>query len=307
MLKVGVIGVGYLGQHHARIFAELDDVRMVAVADTDGERAGEIAVKYGCKAYTDYRKLLDGVDAVSIVTPTTLHYAVAMDCILAGKDVLIEKPITATIEEADRLIAASGEAGTLIQVGHLERFNPVVPALYPLLDAPAFIEAERLSPFQGRGVDVDITLDLMIHDIDVVLSIMDESTVSDVKAAGSKYITDTIDTAKVWLEFANGAQALLAASRIASGKSRKLTIFQKNSYIVMDYQNMEITKFFRRGDMLVGDSILVEKREPLKEELKDFVKCVGNRNRPAVCAIKGRNALKIALQAGAQIKQGWQR
>jgi len=307
MLRVGVIGVGYLGQHHARIFADLDDVRMVAVADTDGERAGEIAVKYGCKAYTDYRSLLDEVDAVSIVTPTTLHYAVAMDCILAGKDVLIEKPITATIEEADRLIAASGEAGTIIQVGHLERFNPVVPALYPLLDAPVFIEAERLSPFQGRGVDVDITLDLMIHDIDVVLSIMEESVLIDLKAAGSKFITDTIDIAKVWLEFANGAQALLAASRIASGKSRKLTIFQKNSYLAVDYQQMEIIKYFRRGDMVVSDSILVDKREPLKEELKDFVKCVGNRSRPAVCAVKGRNALKIALQAGAQIKQGWQR
>jgi len=307
MLKVGVIGVGYLGQHHARIFAELEDVRMVAVADTDGERAGEVAVKYGCKAYTDYRKLLDEVDAVSIVTPTTLHYEVAMDCILAGKDVLIEKPITATIEEADRLIAASDKTGMLIQVGHLERFNPVVPALYPLLDSPAFIEAERLSPFQGRGVDVDITLDLMIHDIDVVLSIMGESVVKDVKAAGSKFITDTIDIAKVWLEFANGAHALLTASRMASDKSRKLTIFQKDSYLVMDYQQMEIKKFFKRGDEIVSDSISVEKREPLKEELKDFVKCVGNRSRPAVCAIKGRNALKIALQAGAQIKQGWQR
>jgi predicted dehydrogenase len=307
MLRVGVIGVGYLGQHHARIYAELDDVRMVAVADTDGERAGKVAVKYGCKAYTDYRKLLDEVDAVSIVTPTTLHYAVAMDCISAGKDVLIEKPITATIDEADRLIAASGETGVLIQVGHLERFNPVLTALYPLLDAPEFIEAERLSPFQGRGVDVDITLDLMIHDIDVVLSIMDESVVSDVKAAGSKFITDTIDIAKVWLEFANGAHALLAASRIASGKSRKLTIIQKNSYLVMDYQQMEIKKFSRRGDVIVSDSILVEKREPLKEELKDFVRCVGNRSRPEVCAVKGRNALKIALQAGAQIKQGWQR
>src|SRR5208283_1300530 len=209
MLKVGVIGVGYLGQHHARIFAELDDVRMVAVADTDGERAGEIAVKYGCKAYTDYRRLLDEVDAVSIVTPTTFHYAVAMDCILAGKDILIEKPITATIEEADRLIEASAETGVLIQVGHLERFNPVVPALYPLLDSPSFIEAERLSPFQGRGVDVDITLDLMIHDIDVVLSILEGKEVSDMKAAGSKVMTDTIDIAKAWLEFDNGAHVLL--------------------------------------------------------------------------------------------------
>ncbi len=305
MLNVGVIGVGYLGQHHARIFSELDDVRMFAVADTDGNRAGEIAAKYGCKAYTDYHELLNEVDAVSIVTPTTFHYSVAMDCIRAGKDILIEKPITVTIEEADRLIAASDEAGTLIQIGHLEQFNPVVSALYPLLNAPTFIEAERLSPFQGRGVDVDITLDLMIHDIEIVLSIMDGMVVSDVKAAGSKVMTDTIDVAKVWLEFDNGTHALLAASRIASDKSRKLTVFQKDSYLVMDYQRMEIIKFFRRGDGIVSESILVERKEPLKEELKGFVKCVGSRSRPVVCAIRGRNALKIALQAGSHIKQGW--
>jgi len=306
MLNVGVIGVGYLGRHHARIFAELDDVRMVAVADTDEERAGEIAGKYGCKAFSDYRDLLDEVDAVSIVTPTIFHYDVAMDCIRAGKDILIEKPISATIEEADRLIAASDEAGTLIQVGHLERFNPVVPALYPLVEAPVFIEAERLSPFQGRGLDVDITLDLMIHDIDVVLSIMDGAEVIDLKASGAKVITDTIDFAKVWLEFENGVHALLSASRIASDKSRKLTVFQHDSYLVMDYQQMEITKFSGRDGKIAGDTISVEKKEPLKEELKDFVRSVYNRTRPSVCAVKGRNALKIALQAGTQIRQGWQ-
>ncbi|MBF0505351.1 MAG: Gfo/Idh/MocA family oxidoreductase [Nitrospirae bacterium] len=307
MLNVGVIGVGYLGQHHARIYAELDDVRMVAVADTDKVRAGEIAKKYGCEAFTDYRELLDEVDAVSVVTPTTFHYDIAMDCIRAGKDILIEKPITATTEEADRLITASEAAGTLIQVGHLEQFNPVVPALYPLLNSPGFIEAERLSPFQGRGIDVDITLDLMIHDIDVVLSIMDGNPLSDIKAAGAKVLTDTIDVAKVWLEFADGASALLAASRVASDKSRKLTIYQEDSYLVMDYQRMEITKFFRHGDRIVSHAIQVDRKEPLKEELKDFVKCVGSRNRPAVCAIKGRNALRVALQAGAKIKQGWQK
>jgi predicted dehydrogenase len=306
MLNVGVIGVGYLGQHHARIFSELEDVSLVAVADTDMDRAKEIAEKYGCGAFSDYHDLLDKVDALSIVTPTTLHCAVAMDCIQAGKDILIEKPVTATIEEADRLISASEKAGTLVQVGHLERYNPVVAAIYPLLDGPSFIEAERLSPFQGRGVDVDITLDLMIHDIDVVLSIMDGSSVIDVKAAGSKVITDTIDISKVWLEFSNGAHALLSASRIASGKSRKLTIFQKDTYFEVDYQRMEITKCFMRGGMIMSDSIEVGKKEPLKEELKDFVKCVDSRSRPAVCAVKGRNALKIALQAGAQIKQGWQ-
>lgn len=305
MLNVGVIGVGYLGQHHARIFAGLEDVRLVGIADTDKERAGRVAALYGCKACSGYRELLGQVDAVSIVTPTTSHFEVAMDCIRAGKDVLIEKPITATIEEADRIIAASEEAGTLVQVGHLERYNPVVPALYPLLDAPVFIEAERVSPFQSRGVDVDIILDLMIHDIDVVLSIMYGVAVSDLKAAGARVLTDTIDVAKVWLEFANGLHASFAASRIASGKSRKLTVYQKESYLVMDYQNMELTRYSRSKDGIVSASVSIERKEPLKEELKDFVRCVGSRSRPAVCAVKARDALKIALRAGARIKQDW--
>ncbi len=308
MVNIGVIGVGYLGQHHARIFSELSredgGIRLAAVIDADPARAEEIAGKYGCAAYGDYRQALDKVDAFSIVTPTTMHYEVALDCIRAGKDILIEKPITTTIGEADALIHASEDAGVIVQVGHLERFNPVVSALYPLLDKPVFIEAERLSPFLGRGIDVDITIDLMIHDIDIVLSVLQGKPVRDIKAAGDRVLTGNIDFAKAWLEF-EGVNAMFTASRISTEKARKLTVFQENSYLVMDYQNMEIKKFFREGGAMLHEVLSIERKEPLREELRDFVECIGSRSRPRVCALTGRNALKVALQIGEQIKQRW--
>jgi predicted dehydrogenase len=353
MLNVGVIGVGYLGQHHARIFSELAEesnrtpenlrfsgdpvaVRLSVVVDSDENRAKEIAKKYRCDAFVDYRDALDKADAFSIVAPTTAHYEIAMSCIMAGKDILIEKPITATIEEAETLIKAAEKAGVIVQVGHLERFNPVISTLYSmikdgLIENPLFIEAERVSPFLGRGTDVDITLDLMIHDIDIILALIraeaqkhgraeeqkkrlpnfrastpSSALMKDMKATGAKVLTDNIDFAKAWIEFENGANAIFTASRIATEKSRKLTLFQRDSYIVVDYQDMEITKFFRDGGKIAQESIKPVKKEPLKEELKDFLLCIDTRSRPKVCAIKGRDALKIALQVGEKIRQGWQ-
>jgi predicted dehydrogenase len=332
MINVGVIGVGYLGQHHARIFSELAAesnctpenlrlsgdpiaVRLSVVVDSDENRAKEIAKKYRCNAFVDYRDALDKADAFSIVAPTTAHYEIAMSCIMAGKDILIEKPITATIEEADDLIKAAEEAGVIIQVGHLEQFNPVISTLHNmnkdgLIENPLFIEAERVSPFSGRGTDVDITLDLMIHDIDIVLALISAEALSsalmkDIKATGAKVLTDKIDIAKAWIEFDNNVNAIFTASRIAPEKSRKLTLFQGDSYIVVDYQDMEITKFFRDGGKIAQESIKPVKKEPLKEELKDFLLCIDKRSRPKVCAIKGRDALKIALQVGEKIRQGW--
>jgi predicted dehydrogenase len=307
MINVGVIGVGYLGQHHARIFSELakesGNVRLAAVVDADMKRAKEMAEKYGCEVYSDYRDILGSVDALSIVTPTTMHYEIAMDCIRAGKDILIEKPITTTVEEADKLIDASGKAGTIIQVGHLERFNPVFSEVCSLVNNPVFIESERLSPFLGRGIDVDITLDLMIHDIDIILALLKEQNIKDIKATGAKVLTDNIDIAMAWFEFENGAQALMKASRISSEKSRKLRIFQKDLYLLVDYQNMEIKKFFKKGNEILHESISIEKKEPLKEELKSFAECVISRSRPLVSAVEGRDALKVALQIGEKIKK----
>lgn len=305
MLNIGVIGVGYLGQHHARIYSGLEGVRLIGVVDTDINRAEEIAKKYGCNAYSDYREILDKVDALSIVTPTISHYHIAMDCITAGKHVLIEKPITNSVEDADRLIEESQKRDIIIQVGHLERFNPVFPVILRLVKKPIFIETERLSPFLGRGIDVDITLDLLIHDIDIILALLknDKSvSIKDIKAIGSKVMTENIDIAKAWIDFDNGSQALLTASRISFEKSRKLKIFQEDAYFLVDYQNMEIKRFFMDGEKINHESINVNKEEPLKEEIKDFIDCIINRRRPIVSALEGRDALKIALEINKIIK-----
>jgi len=302
-VRVGVIGIGYLGQHHARIYSEIEDAELVAIADINEKRADAFAVKYGCEAYSDYGDMFHKVDALSIVTPTTSHYDIALDCLRAGKDILIEKPITVSVKEADELITKSEESGYIIQVGHLERYNPAVLAAYDMVREPRFIEAERLSPFLGRGTDVDVTLDLMIHDVDIVLSLV-SSPVKEIKAVGTKVLTDKIDVAKAWIEFENGCIALFTASRLSPEKQRRLKVFQKDSYLLLDYQNCEIRHYFRRGQEIVSDTIRPENKEPLKEELRDFISCVKERKRPKVSATEGRDALKIALDITKMIKIG---
>lgn len=305
MLNIGVIGVGYLGQHHARIFSELENVRLAAIVDTDKKRADDIAAKYDSTPYTDFREIFDKVDAISIVTPTKTHFETALECINAGKDVFIEKPITSTLEEAERLIEESEKRGIIIQVGHIERFNPAVLKVYSLIENPIFFEAERLSPFLGRGTDVDIIIDLMIHDIDIIFSILSRGgnsvTVKDVRAVAAKVLTDRLDVAKAWLDFGNNIQALMTASRLSSEKSRILKIFQKDSYIILDYQNFSIKRFFKEDGEIKREIIQVEKKESLKEELKDFVDCIIKRRKPTVTAVDGMNALRIAFKI---IKEG---
>jgi predicted dehydrogenase len=248
---------------------------------------------------------MSDADAFSIAAPTTMHHAIAMECIKAGKDILIEKPIAASIGEADEIISESQKRGVIVQVGHLERFNPAVLAIYPLITHPVFFEAERLSPFLGRGIDVDITLDLMIHDIDIILAILSHGgappTVRDIKASAARVLTENIDEARAWFEFDNGVQALLTASRLSFEKSRKLKIFQDDAFLLVDYQNMEIKRFRKENGIITSEAVHVEKREPLKEELRDFIECIVNRRRPLVSATDGRNALKIALEISERI------
>ncbi|MBM4140721.1 MAG: Gfo/Idh/MocA family oxidoreductase [Nitrospira sp.] len=295
--------MGYLGQHHVRIYSELENTELVAVVDAVEKRADSFAAKYGCEAYYDYRDIFNKVDALSIVTPTTTHYSIALDCIRAGKDILIEKPITVSVKEADELITESEKSGCIIQVGHLERYNPAVLAASEMVKEPRFIEAERLSPFLGRGTDVDVTLDLMIHDVDIVLSFV-SSPVKEIKAVGTRVLTDKIDVAKAWIEFENGCIALFTASRLSPEKQRRLKVFQKDSYLLLDYQNCEIRHYFRRGEEILSDTIRPENKEPLKEELRDFIRCVKERKRPKVSAIEGRNALKIVSEINGLINIG---
>lgn len=305
MINVGVIGVGYLGQHHARIFSELEGVKLAAVVDADIRRAEEIAAKYGGKAFSDHREALAMADAFSIAAPTTMHHRIALDCIAARKDIMIEKPIAATIGEADDLIREAEKNGVTVQIGHLERFNPAVQSIFPLITHPVFFEAERLSPFLGRGIDVDITLDLMIHDIDIILALLAHGGASpdvrDIKASAAKVLTSNIDEARAWFEFGNGAQALLTASRLSFEKSRKLKIFQDDTFLLVDYQAMEIRRFSNENGKIVSEAVPVAKHEPLKEELRDFVDCIVNNRRPLVSAKDGRNALKIAMKIGEMI------
>lgn len=297
-VRVAVIGVGYLGSHHARIFSELEGAELAAVVDIDPARAEEASAAYGCPAYTDYRKALDDVQAVSVVTPTIYHHDIAMGCLRAGKDVLIEKPITATVAEADSIMNEAEKQNAILQVGHLERYNPAVVKVAEFIKKPVFIESERVSPFPNRGLDVDVTLDLMIHDIDIVMSLLEGAVVEDVRVVGAKVLTDKFDVVKAWVEFRGGVTALITASRISGRKRRKLKIYQEDSFVVLDYIKMNITRYFKKDSEngIASESLDIEEREPLKEELVDFIGCVKERRRPRVSAVEGRDALAVALR-----------
>jgi predicted dehydrogenase len=301
-LKVGVIGVGYLGQHHARIYSEIEDTELIALVDTDKERAVSFAERYKCEAYSDYREILPRVDALSIVTPTTSHYSIALECLRARKDILIEKPITENIKEADELIAESEKSGCIIQVGHLERYNPALLTALEMIKEPRFLESERLSPFLGRGTDVDVTLDLMIHDVDIISSLV-SSQVKKIRAIGAKVLTDKIDVAKAWIEFENGCIAFLTANRLSPEKHRRLKVFQKDSCLTIDYQSYEVRHYHRKEEGIFLDVIKSDNKEPLKEELIDFIRCVRERGRPRVSATEGREALKLILGITEMIRR----
>jgi len=309
-VRVGVIGVGYLGQHHARIYSELEDIELVALADTDEKRAITFAEKYACKAFSDYREILPKVDALSIVTPTTSHHSIAIECLRAGKDILVEKPITENIKEADELIMEAEKHDCILQVGHLERYNSALRAASGMINEPRFIESERLSPFLGRGTDIDVTLDLMIHDADIVLAIMSQQinppfppfskggrvgVIKDIRAVGAKVFTDKIDVAKAWLSFENGCTAVLTASRLSPEKQRILKVFQKDSCLYVDYQSCEVRHYHKTAKGIFLDVIKSDNKEPLREELEDFIRCVKERKRPRVSAIEARKALQIVL------------
>ncbi len=301
-VKVGVIGVGYLGRHHARIFSELEGVELVCVCDMNIERSEEVAGAYDCSAFGSYPDMIDACDALSIVTPTTTHYKVAMDCLDAGKDIFIEKPITEDLAEATALVGKAEKKGLTLQVGHLERYNPAVIVAAGLIKNPRFIEAERLSPFLGRATDVDVTIDLMIHDIDILLSIV-KAPLKDLRVTGGSIMTGKIDAAKAWLEFENGCKALLTASRLSQEKKRTLRIFQEGSYISVDYQRQDVGLYVRKGAEIECNVIKPEQREPLREELRDFIHNVVTRERPLVSGREATAALEITLGITSAVRE----
>jgi predicted dehydrogenase len=299
-LKIAVIGVGHLGRHHARILSSLPGVTLVAVVDRNRARAEEIAAANGTRALTEYRDLLGEVDAVTIAVPTELHAEIGCAFLAAGVPALIEKPLARTLEEADALIAAAADADVTLAVGHTERFNPAVAAARPLLVDPRFIEVHRLGTFPERSLDIDVVFDLMIHDIDVVLSLVD-SPVESIEAVGVPVLTGRVDIANVRLRFANGCIANLTASRISRDRVRKIRFFQPAAYLSIDYaaQKIELWKLVAgAGPMpsIEGGEVEVVNEEPLKRELADFAGAIVARRDPLVTGAAGRRALALAQQ-----------
>jgi len=308
-IKAGVIGVGYLGRFHAQKYQAIDGVDLVGVADSDPSRAEEIAAECECQSFTDYRELLQRVDAVSIVVPTSLHHQVASEALAHGVDVLLEKPMTVTLEEADQLIELAERQKLILQVGHLERFNPAVLAMKPFLTTPVFIESNRISTFKRRGVDVDVVLDLMIHDIDIVLTIID-SPLKTIHTVGAPVVTDTTDIANARLIFENGATANITVSRVSLTNVRKMRIFQPGFYINVDFANKKIMTIELTGEQLASGMVRSERvvksfaeEDALLNEISHFITHVRNRTRPDVTGIEGRRALEVVMQVMDQIKQ----
>ncbi len=301
-IKTAVIGAGYLGRFHSQKYHKLEQADLVAVCDTDPARARTVATENDTRPCTDYREILDKVDAVSIVVPTTEHYRVARECLEAGLDILLEKPITETLKEADELIKLADERGRIFMVGHLERFNPAIVKLSQTMVKPGFIEAQRLGPFKQRAADTDVIRDLMIHDLDIVMGFV-PSEVKSVSALGLPVLSDKIDIANARIEFENGCVAGLTASRVSIGEGvRKIKIFQHENYISIDYQNQSMAVFTLGQDNGKDpmDRILIEKislnpADALEEEIKAFLHSVATRDEPVVSGRDGRNALRAAI------------
>jgi predicted dehydrogenase len=299
-LRVGVVGVGYLGRFHAQKYAALPGISLVAVVDTNADRAAEIAQEFQTTAHTEYRPLFGQVDCVSIAVPTQYHHSVAQDFLSHGVDVLVEKPLTATASEGQQLVELAARHSRILQVGHLERFNPALRSLTGILTAPRFIECHRVAPFVERGTDVDVVRDLMIHDLDVILSLV-RSPVTSIEAFGVPVLTPEPDIANARLRFASGCIANVTASRVALKRERKMRVFQPDTYLVVDYGEHRIRICRREPGSQPGalPNLIFEEREvggedALEEEIRAFLQAVRERSQPVVSGHDGLQALEMA-------------
>ncbi|MDD5422630.1 MAG: Gfo/Idh/MocA family oxidoreductase [Candidatus Omnitrophota bacterium] len=299
-IKIGVVGVGRLGTFHTKVYSRLDNVKLVGICDCNLEQALEAGKKYHTSSYADYEELFDKVQAVSIAVPTSLHYNIAKEFLNHDIHVLIEKPITKTLSEAEELVQIARDRNLIIQVGHIERFNSAVLAIEPYLKKPKFIECQRLGPFHKRVKDVGVVLDLMIHDIDIVLGLMEQDVVN-IEAVGLSTISDHEDVANVRLTFEDGTIADITASRVTKDVVRKMRIFQEDSYVSLDYVTQDAAIFKKTDDRIIKEKIKIKKKEALKRELKSFIECVRTGKRPKVSGVEGKRALQVALQITEKI------
>jgi predicted dehydrogenase len=306
-IKVGVIGVGYLGRFHAEKYAHLQETELIGVADFNDGRAREVAGALGARVFTDYRQLLPEVEAVSVAVPTSVHFPVVQDALAAGCQVLVEKPISVTVAEADEMVRLARERGLILMVGHLERFNSAMEEIKARVTSPRFIESHRLSFFKERGTDVDVVLDLMIHDLDHVLNLV-PSPVKEIRAAGISVLTDRIDLANARLEFADGCIANLTASRMSFKSMRKFRLFQSDAYLAVDFENRELTVAFKKeGAMGPIPGVALETRrfpqeDILNKEIIAFVEAIKTGQEPRISGEAGRAALNLALEIMAAMK-----
>ena len=302
ILKTAVIGTGYLGKFHVEKLATLPQSQLVAICDIDASHAKELSEKYAVVATNDYQSLVKQVDAVSIATPTASHFDIAEFFLESGVHVFIEKPISSTIEEADKLVQIAQKNNLILQVGHIERFNPAFQFINPQLDQPLFIESQRLTPFKLRGSDISVILDLMIHDIDIILSIT-QSKITDIRATGASVLSQLIDIANARLEFENGCVASITASRINSTTQRRLRVFQHDAYFNVDLhrgicriQKKAKTEMFPGVPNIYSQEKRMEKGDALKNEINAFLNAIINKVSPAVSGQAARDALAIAMQ-----------
>ena len=307
-LRVGVVGVGHLGQHHARIYANMPDVSLAGVCDQDEVRGKIIAQERGAPFFFRLESLLPLVDAVSVAVPTSVHFDVVSTCLRHGCHVLVEKPITSQVSDGEELVKLAKSVGKVLHVGHVERFNPIVEVIRPLIQAPGFIECHRLSPFQPRGTDVDVVRDLMIHDLDLLLS-LGLGPIHDLDARGLPVLSDFPDVANVRIVFEQGCVATLTASRVSTGRLRKIRIFQPERYISVDFGTKEAVVTTRKK--IDGKAVEVESQEvkakdadALTRELTCFIRTIqGNQTEPGVTGEEGVEALRVASTVGQLIQQ----
>ncbi len=299
-IKVAVIGAGKLGSLHAKIYSQIKDVELVGVCDVNKKTAETVARECNCSSFSDYKELLGRTDAASIAVPTPLHFVVSKDFLEAKTHLLIEKPITATLKEADALLDIASKNNLTLSVGHVERFNSAIEAFQKIKGNIKFIECDRLGPFSPRVATVGVVLDLMIHDIDIVLGLI-KADVENIDAVGASILSKCEDIANARIRFKNGAVCNLTASRVSNKPLRKIRIFQPGAYVSIDYISQEAVLYRKIGKLILPKKINIEKQQPLKKEINSFVECVKFGKKPLVSGQEGRNALKIALDITEKI------
>lgn len=305
-IKVGVFGTGFLGRLHARVLTEMPEVEVVGFVEPSDAAAEEVTSKLGIARFESLESLMGGIEAAVIASTTDVHASIAERLIAAGVDVMIEKPITAKAEDARRIIDLAAERGRIIQVGHVERYNPAILAALPHIGTPRYVEADRLGVFSGRSLDIDVLLDLMIHDLQLVLSLL-RSEVTAIHAVGVPVLTEKVDMANVRLDLANGAVANLTASRVSNERVRKFRLFGSDAYVSVDTREQQVHGYRLvangAGRLIEPLTVEVQKKEPLRAELEAFVQCVRTREKPLVAGEDGLAALELAVKVGKAIEE----